>query len=396
MLWIGGDEGSWETVGRNYLKDIEDRLRVDKFLQNLALSLVKEKAGEKEKIAAITRYVQKEISYKAIEFGTRARRPNAADETLRSRYGDCKDTSVLAHLLLRAAGVESHLVLVNTDWETQAALPTLDQFNHLVLLVPSLGKNWLLDPTDKTLDLTSFPADNLWHSRPLVLDPAGPRLIDRPAPASKGSADVNSRRTITIQEEDLHLEETLELTGYYASWMRGTFTGLSVPEQTRKAQGILGEGAAQLHEFRFENLDHVGEPARLVLNYDVREAIRTENGRCTTLLPALWERDYLATKFVKDRKTAFQVIYPLHLTSEVEAKIPVLSEKEGAVSSPRNKSTEHCTWNLKTDLTRDGVKVTFDFVCHPGPQPAASYGAFHEDWNSAGRAWDKPLSWAKP
>ncbi|MBK1814948.1 DUF3857 domain-containing protein [Luteolibacter yonseiensis] len=393
MLWIGGSEGSWETVGRDYLKDLDDRLRVDKTLEDLARSLVKEKTGERDKIAAITSYVQKEISYKAIEFGIRGRRPNPADETLRSRYGDCKDTSVLAHLLLRAAGVESHLAVVNTDWETHPDLPTLDQFNHIVLLVPSLGKNWLLDPTDKTLDLASFPADNLWHSRALVLDPAGPRLIDRPAPAPKGSADVSSRRTVMVRNEDLHLEETLELTGYYASWMRGSFTGLSPAEQTRKAQGILGEGAAQLHGFRFENLDRVGEPARLVMDYDVREAISTENGRCTAVVPALWERDYLATKFVKDRKTEFETFYPLHFTSEVTAKIPMPPEKQGVVSSPRNKSTDHCEWSLNTEPAGDGVKVTFDFVAHPGHRPAASYGAFHEAWSSAGRAWDKPLGW---
>jgi tetratricopeptide (TPR) repeat protein len=397
MLWLGGDEGSWEKIGRDYLKQIEDRLVIEKPVTELAKSLVAGKTDERDKVAAIARYVQKEIGYKAIEFGVRARRPNAGSDTLRLRYGDCKDTALFMHQLLRAAGIVSHLVLVNTDWKTQAALPTMDQFNHMVIQIPSLGQNWLVDATDKSLALELFPADGLWHSHGLVLDTAKPHLIEPSAPAPPDSAVVKSHRTVTVDGHNWNVEETLELTGYYASWMRGAFTGLSPTEQRDKAQRILSEqGAAQVHEFRFENLDDVGKPARLVQKYTVRDALTLTDGRQSGALPALWERDYLGTSFVKDRKTDFEWIYPLHVTAEVIAKLlsPLTA---GSLDSLAKKSqSDFCSWSLKPEIRGNEVILKFDFVANPGTHPAARYASFHEAWDTARRAWDKPLSWDKP
>ena len=35
MLWLGGEEGTWEKVGRDYLKQIDDRLLPDKSVAEL-------------------------------------------------------------------------------------------------------------------------------------------------------------------------------------------------------------------------------------------------------------------------------------------------------------------------------------------------------------------------
>ena len=397
MLRLGGDEGPWEKVGKDYLKQIEDRLKPDDAIAGLAANLINGKSGEREKIAAIARHVQKEIAYKAIEFGIRARRPNAPAETLRLRYGDCKDTALLVHLLLRAAGIESHLALVNTNWTIEPALPTLDQFNHVVVMVPALGKNRLLDATDKTLALDAFPAGYLWHSHALVLDPMRPRLIETAAAPSPEECRVSSRRTVTVRDNDWHVEETLELTGYYASWFRDAFIGLSPDSQRDKAQGILaGEGAARLHEFNFKNLDEIGEPARISFSYDVRNGVATNGGRQSGSLPALWERDYLATRFVKDRRNPFEIDYPLHLTSEVVVKLPATPERESLAALAQQARTRPATWSLKGE-TRDGkLVVNFDFQAASGTSPASAYAAFHDAWDSARRAWDKPLAWKIP
>lgn len=393
MLWLGVKDGAWEKIGKDYLKQIEDRFTSDKSTEELAATLVSGKTGERDRIAAIARYVQKEIGYKAIEFGVRARRPNSAADTLRLRYGDCKDTSLLMHLLLRAAGIKSHLALVNTDWNTQPALPTLDQFNHMVVQIPSLGQNWLLDATDKSLALALFPADNLWHSHALILDPESPRLI-RPSAASPESSRVNSRRTVSIEGNDWHVEETLDLGGYYAGWMRGAFAGLSPAEQTRKAQGILAEqGAAQVHDFRFENIADVDEPARISLKYVVRDGVTTGNGHHSGALPALWERDYLGTNFVKNRKTDFECIYPLHLTSEVVVKLPAPPSNDALESLAQQGHSAFCTWSLKPELRGGDVMFHLNFMAKAGNHPSVNYAAFHEAWESARRAWDKPLNW---
>jgi len=66
----------WKQVGLVYLNKIKDRLEVDESMTELAKKLVGGITDPNLKIAAISRYVQKELTYKAIEFGIRARRPN--------------------------------------------------------------------------------------------------------------------------------------------------------------------------------------------------------------------------------------------------------------------------------------------------------------------------------
>lgn len=394
MLWLGAAGDSWEKVGAGYLKDIEDRIKVDKPVQDLAASLIAGKTTEREKIAAIARYVQKGISYKAIEFGIRARRPNAASEVLHLRYGDCKDTALLTHLLLRAAGITSHLALVNTNWHIQSALPNLDQFNHLVVAVPALGPNWLLDATDKSLALASFPADNLWHSGALLLDPAKPRLIEVPGHATPDALQINSRRTVTLEGRDWKVNEALDLTGYSASWMRGAFSGLNPTEQHNKAQSILSsQGTAQLQEFKFENLDDVENPARLIMTYTIPGGVSASAGHLTGSLPALWERSYLGTQFVKDRKTPFEMLYPIRISSVVTLKLSSSPAKESIAALTQKAQSPYGSWQLKPEAKDGNLIVHLDFTAKPGSHPASAYATFHEAWEAARRAWDKPLNW---
>lgn len=398
IVWLGSDEGDWKKVAKEYIKENLERFHSSKPVDELAASLTVGCKTDQEKIAAISRHVQKDIGYKAIEFGVRARRPNAAEETIKLHYGDCKDTALLLHQLLRSAGIESYLTLVNTDWIIQPALPSLDQFNHMVVNVPALGKNWLLDGTDKSLDLASYPASGLWHSYALVLDDKDPRLISPSGRAPNGTCEVMSRRTITLSGSDWHVEETLSAQGYYASSLRSSFTGLSSDEQVQRAQKILAaQSAAQLQDFRFQHLDDPSQPAQIFLSYTVRNALASGNSARTATLPALWEHYYLSTSFVKDRHTSFEWLYPMHFASELELKFPYMISKESMSAFKQKADSNFCTWNISSETKHQNSSgsliIRFDFSVKPGEHSAGSYNAFHDSWEAAKRVWDMPISW---
>jgi tetratricopeptide (TPR) repeat protein len=395
-LCLGGDEGSWEKIAGDFLKQIEDRLKPEKSVVELSANLTVGCSTNEEKVAAIARHVQKEYGYKAIEFGVRARRPNDAASTVKLRYGDCKDFSLLLHQLLDAAGVESYLTLVNTGWRVRPGLPSLDQFNHMVVHVPALGNGWLLDATDKTLDLGRYSASYLWHAHALVLDPAKPRLLPPRATVPAGSCEVASSRSVTPAGSDWSVEEVLTLGGYFASSMRDAFSGLNADEQFQKVQRLLAaQGAAQLERFHFDNLEDPTPPATLHLTYKVHNAISGGGG--TASVPALWERDYLQTVFVKNRRTAFENIYPMHLTSEVTVRLPSAPTADSVKALEQKGASEFCTWKLNCSPAREsdkaGFKVRFDFTTKPGEYPAARYGGYHDAWEAARSSWDRQISW---
>ena len=391
-LCLCSDDGTWEKIGEEFLKDIADRLKPDARAAELAATLTAGMKTDPEKITALAAHVQKHISYTAIEFGTRARRPNPAAQTLQQQYGDCKDQALLMHQLLQAAGIESHLALVNSTWRTQPALPSLDQFNHMVVHVPALGTDWLIDTTDKNLPPALWQADGLWHAHALILQPGHVRLnAPHPEPAADSSR-VESRHKVRPEEDGWHVEETLTLHGYYASWMRNAFTGLDTAAQMRKAQDLLG-ATIHVHTCSFANLAEIAQPAVLTLSYDVPGRLHEEGRARRATLPALWENDYLATTFVKDRRTPFSVRYPFRLRSEVAIQNVAGITPASLQTLNQSASGGFSRWKVATTQESNGCRVRFEFDSTTGEYPAASYSKWHDEWNAALKAWDHPLVW---
>jgi len=393
-VWLGGETGSWSKIGADYLEDIKDRLKPDDKAAEIALQLTRDLKSEREKITALAAHVQKHVSYTAIEFGSRARRPNPAAQTLQQQYGDCKDQALLMHQLLQAAGIEGHLALVNTGWRVQQNLPDLDQFNHMVVHVPSLGAGWLIDTTDKNLPPALWHADSLWHSHALLLQPGKVRLAEPTSSPASGSSRVESRRVISPEDDGWHVDETLTLHGYYASWMRNVFTGLDTAAQLQKAQSLLEKNArVRVHSFDFANLTGITQPARLVFSYDVPGRLHAEAGLTHAALPALWENDYLVTTFVKSRQNPFLVRYPFQFHSEVVVeKITGITPASLAALQQSAKGS-FTRWSLSTEPEKGKTTLRFDFDSTPGEFPAAGYSKWHDEWNAALKAWDRPLVW---
>jgi len=391
---LGGMEGTWAEIGEKFLKDLQERFKPEPQVTALAAQLTDGMKTPREKIAALAGHVQKEISYTAIEFGIRARRPNPVAQTLKQQYGDCKDQALLLHQLLTAVGIESHLALVNTNWRTQPSLPTLDQFNHMVVHVPALGAGWLIDTTNKNLPPDLWPADDLWHSHALILQPGQVRLGAPQAEPAADSCLVASRRIIRPEGDAWHVEETLTLHGYYAAGMRSAFTGLDTAAQLRKVQSILEKNArVQVHSFTFDTLATNTDPARLTINYDVPGRLHDEGGLHRAVLPALWENDCLVTTFVKARQTPFLVRYPFRFRSEV-----VVENIQGVTSASMQTLNQAAAgsftrWQLNTAADSKAATIRFEFDSIPGTHPAASYSKWHDEWNAALKAWDRPLVW---
>ena len=392
MLWVSGDLGSWEKMGSDYLKKLEARIPKDSAVDELAQKLTKDLKTDREKIGAILRKVQHDIAYKAIEFGVRGRQPNSAAETLSLRYGDCKDHAVLLHSLLKSAGIASQLALVNTNWQIQAKLPSMDQFNHMILSVPVLGKNRWIDATDKMLAAEDFQASGFWRAHVLVLDPKGARLEppsdDRPS--SLGS-QIHSKRMLTPDGADWKVEETLTFTGYYASGIRYGFNDLPARQQLAKAQQILAEqGPAVVESIEFANLDELARPAELHVKYRVTKAITTTGTKRSASIPALWEKDYFFKEIVKDRKTDFNCDYALNFTTEVELLLPSQPDLK---TLTQKASGPFCEWSLKPTTEAAKAQLSFKFQAQTGKFLAKQYADFQSDWEAAYRVWEKPIVW---
>ena len=109
--------------------------------------------------------------------------------------------------------------------------------------------------------------------------------------------------------------------------------------------------------------------------------------------------DYLQTTFVKERRTPFEWRYPVHFVSRVSVKLPTGATAESTQVLDQKGQSDFCDWQLKViPAGKDGTtdpELRFEFSAKTGEHPAARYAAFHDAWEEARRAWDKPLTWTE-
>ncbi len=139
----------WETFGDWYRALLRERAEVTEEMAALAREWTRAAGTDEEKAAAILGHVARDIRYTGLEFGLGALQPRAPVEVWKSAFGDCKDKSNLAALLLRSLGIEAHLALIQTEHlgRVERRSPDSRHFNHAIVALRTAQGWQFTDPT---------------------------------------------------------------------------------------------------------------------------------------------------------------------------------------------------------------------------------------------------------
>jgi transglutaminase-like putative cysteine protease/predicted Zn-dependent protease len=235
-------------------------------------------ASRDEAIRRIVGWVQKNVRYTGLELGDAAIVPAAPGETLKRRYGDCKDMSLLVVGLLREVGIDARLALLRTGWQEIAPeLPGLGQFDHAIVRVEGKEPIWI-DPTDPFVAPGRLPPADQGRLT-LVTGPGQTALVRTP----EATADDNTARTlreITLAElGDGRIAETRTFTGTLAAAERSMRA--RVPRERRDE---LDESYAR-EVFRAETFlgaevqgeDDLAAPLRIRVEADRSDVLETDD-----------------------------------------------------------------------------------------------------------------------
>jgi hypothetical protein len=143
----------WETWSRWYFKLSEPETVADDAIRRQVAELTSGKSRE-DAIRAIFYFVSNKIRYvdTALTGKKAGYRPESAAVTFRNKYGVCRDKAALMVSMLREAGVESNIVLMNPVWKIDQDIPA-DQFNHAIVAVRDGDQITYIDPTvEKTVE----------------------------------------------------------------------------------------------------------------------------------------------------------------------------------------------------------------------------------------------------
>ena len=127
----------YDALAHAFAPLLNEKIAVTPEIQKQADAITGGISDRKEQASLLYDWVSQHVRYVAIEFGTGGFIPHDANWTLSNSFGDCKDQAVLYASLLKAKGIDSRLVLLNTINRYQfGAIPTGAEFNHVIVWLP--------------------------------------------------------------------------------------------------------------------------------------------------------------------------------------------------------------------------------------------------------------------
>lgn len=368
---IGTAESDWNSVGREYLEEIKDKLDHDS-MASRASRLIEGVTGEERQVELLSTFVQDEVQYQAIEFGRRAYIPKTARETLRDRYGDCKDHAVLLNGLLQAAGFDSALALVSLGEQVVPEIASRDQFNHMVVRVTVNGEHRFIDATDKSLRLGSAPPRSLGGTYALILHD-NPELVQIPGYAGVTGKITVDREVDVNDDSTLLISERTTFSGYQAAQMRSELRDIETTDLQDSLQRWLNRYLpdATIEDYFVDNL----LDARFDLDLEIRFRLPVSDLE-TFEVPAFMETAYLQYDRVAERRFEFELLYPMEMASRTAVKSASAILPSGDTALSEAEESAFGTWKRDVNRFDDALQIEFQFDSGSALYPAGDYAEF--------------------
>lgn len=196
---------SWKDLGTWEQSLFSDRGVLPEEAKAKVRQLTAGCASDKEKVAALYKFLEESTRYVSIQLGIGGYQPMTASEVWRQGFGDCKALSNYMMALLAEAGVPSHCVAISTREEKLLPdFPNFQQMNHMILEVPLSTDTLWLECTNPRLPL-GYVHDDISGHEALEISAQGGKLVTLPeypdsfnvnttearvALAADGSADI--------------------------------------------------------------------------------------------------------------------------------------------------------------------------------------------------------------
>ena len=131
---------TWQHVASEYARLSDDKLRASD-VQPLMAKVDIQGGNRNDKIRRIVAVLHKNVRYTGVEFGESSLIPQFPSETLKRKYGDCKDKATLLVAMLRSVGIPANLALLQTgpERDINVELPGMGMFDHAIVYVPASG-----------------------------------------------------------------------------------------------------------------------------------------------------------------------------------------------------------------------------------------------------------------
>ncbi len=323
---IAGADATWLELAERYTERFADRLNISPGVRDLAETITTDAKAVTlaEKVVTVAGFVQQELVYQGLEFGVRGQVMPPVQQTLQRRYGDCKDHSLLLYQLLRAVDVPASLCLVQSSGPVVSEIPSMEQFDHMIVFVEDGEDGWFIDATSKGYSPEFRVPPSLAKHDALILDGASSRLVqipDYPAGVSQIFAD----RLVQLDADGQALvTEVVQIKGYSAAVYRSLIRDIDLSHRNDFIRDYLAPEKSDTKPLTgsVQNLDDASKPLVLKGTYRVRELLHPTYGLLVGRLPQFLESGMVEYEEIDERQTPFRLRYPTDVIARVRLELP--------------------------------------------------------------------------
>lgn len=337
-------------------------VRVDGPIAERAAEVTAGLTADGDRIRAVFLDVATNVRNVQLNLGVGGYEPNDASAVLANKYGDTRDKAVLLVSMLRAAGIDAWPAAVAAErvpadrQQLLESVPTLKQFNRLLVAVPDGGGYRFLDPF-----LDDAPYGYLRWGRgntTLVVkdDGSGVRV---PVPGFAGDENLARRfMTVVVQPDGAaNVHASCELQGYFDRKARMALKDASPSDEQKvfdAAANAVSSGATDATHSH-SDLKNLLEPVRVQQDVSAPDFAVPQGDMMIVRVP-VFPYEFASTGVVptlSERKFPFD--YPCEATTELEVKM-LIPDGYRVARLPQpiliHSETAHfelsCDWNADT------------------------------------------------
>lgn len=372
-----GENSSWKSFGNWSTSLLKGKNNLPETTILEIRKLTEKCATEQEKIKIVYDYVQKKTRYVSIQIGIGGWEPFDALTVDKVSYGDCKALTNYTLSLLEAVGVKAYYTLIKGDSEDNYIDTSFvsNQFNHVVLSIPSTNDTTWLECTSQRLP-TGFQGSFTDDRLGLIIDGDNSRLIR----SKKYEGEANSTlRVSEIKFEDIKYASA-EIKTKYTGIAYENMLGIYFADNVKKIKMV--ESTINIPSFTLIDVNQTENRDQLpylneIIHLRADNLINNQNGDINFLPVGCLFNDIDVPARVRNRKTSFTVLRPLIEIDSVQFHLP-----KGLTVSflPENEiiESEFGKYSLSRKAVGEKVNVYRSFKLNEGVYTPEKYEFYRE------------------
>lgn len=312
----------------------------DAELKEKVTALISGKKTDLEKIEAIFYWVQDNIRYIAFENGIMGFRPDAAQNVLKKKFGDCKGKANLLKEMLKLAGYDARLTWIGTsDLPYDYSLPSLSVDNHMICTVILNGKKYFLDGTEEFIALNDY-AQRLQGKQVLIEDGKN-YILDRipvfPAERNK----IKEGKKISIDGDTVKGSSIVEYNGEAKIFTEMAYTATRTENKMDALKSFLDNDDGNLEISNIKAPDFTDRQKPLQITYDFKANNQVTKAGNEIYVVMDWDKEFSSLEFDAERKNDYEFNHKYFITTQIELAIPEGYKVEYLPSSFKKTSADY-------------------------------------------------------